>query len=121
MMKGEGTVSIKEYFDNKVVELQKYMDLKFDSIEKSTCLAQENLNLRLDSMNEFRNTMKDQAARFITREELSLMLDTMSKDIRHLLDAQAKQEGMATQKSVTIAYIISSTAIIIGVLQLFIR
>jgi len=114
-------ISLKEYFDTRFLQLREYMDIRFQSIEKSTCLAQDNLNRRIDGMNEFRNAMKDQAAKFITREELALMLDPIGKDIRQLLETQAEAKGMASQKSVLVAYGISLVAILISVAKLFIK
>ena len=50
--------------------LEKIIDIRFSSIEKATDLARAGIEKRLDSMNEFRETLKDQVSRFITRTEL---------------------------------------------------
>jgi len=68
-------VSLREYFDLRINELKNFMITKFESLEKANCLAQENLNTRLESMNEFRNSMKDQAGTYITRTEHNSSLE----------------------------------------------
>ena len=50
--------------------LEKIIDIRFSSIEKAADLARAGIEKRLDSMNEFRETLKDQVSRFITRTEL---------------------------------------------------
>jgi len=46
------------------------MEERFADQERATKLASDTLNARLEGMNEFRSSMKDQAARFVTRREL---------------------------------------------------
>ena len=58
-----GYIDLKTHFDTVI-------DLRFNGIEKATDLARVNMEKRLDGMNEFRETLKDQASRFVTRTEL---------------------------------------------------
>lgn len=62
-------------------EIYKYIDGQFElcreirrernlSIDRSIDLAREGMEKRLDSMNEFRETLRDQAGKFVTRNEL---------------------------------------------------
>lgn len=86
------------------------MDIKFEGIEKSTSLAQDNLNARLESMNEFRSSMKDQAANYVTRVEMS----KYESDIRMLREALAESRGKASQWSVIIAYLFVAISLILS-------
>jgi len=52
----------------ETVSLKDYMDTKFDSIEKATDLAGENLKTRLDSLNEWRLQNKDERNLYVTKE-----------------------------------------------------
>lgn len=118
MVKKEDSISIREYFDSKITELKNYMDLKFNSIEKSTCLAQDNLNTKLESMNEFRASLKDQTAHYITRIEHEALITKYDSDIRVLRETNAEAKGKASQNSVLIAYIIAIIGIIIGIVSI---
>jgi hypothetical protein len=123
-MEGENnknSISLRDYFDNRFTELKNYMDIKFNSIEKSTCLAQENLNARLENMNEFRNSLKDQTANFITRTEHESLIQKYDSDIRVLRETQAEARGKASIQSVYVGYAIAFIGIIMGILGLLFR
>jgi len=105
-------ISLKEYFDNRFLDLKEYMDLKFNNIEKSTCLAQDNLNARLESMNEFRNSMKDQASNFITRNEHELLITKIDTDVKYAV-AQIKSDMLIEQSRTR--WIVAEIVIIFGV------
>jgi hypothetical protein len=55
-MKNE--VSLKEYFSAQITDIKDNIRTAYISMEK-----------RLDTMNEFRDTLKDQSSKFITRDE----------------------------------------------------
>lgn len=111
-------VSLKDYFDIRFSELIKYIDTKFLGIEKSTLLAQENLNTRLEAMNEFRNSMKDQAQQYITRADHETLIAKTDADVRYLREATAESKGKASQQSVNIAYLFAFIGIIIAIVGL---
>ena len=58
-----GYIDLRSHFDTVI-------NLRFEGIEKATDLARASMEKRLDSMNEFRDTLKDQASKFVTRTEL---------------------------------------------------
>ena len=51
------------------VTLRDYFDARLKDNEKALDIASKELQIRLEGMNEFRSSMKDQAAHFLTREE----------------------------------------------------
>ena len=118
MKKEEENISLREYFDNKFVELRTYIDLKFKSMDEANCLARENLNTRLESMNEFRDSLEDQTSHYITRTEHDALISKYDAEVRILRDSDARAEGKASQNSVVIAYLIAISGIIIGVIGL---
>ena len=85
-------------------------DSRINSVEKGIVLAHNAMEKRLDSMNEFREALKDQNSRFITRTEFDLML----KDIQDLKESRAELSGKASQQSVNVAYVISVAGIILS-------
>ena len=62
-------VGLKEYVDMRFSESEKAKDNALHSIEIARREAQTAMEKRLDGMNEFRDQLRDQASRFITREE----------------------------------------------------
>jgi len=73
--KDKEDISLKDYFDLRINDLKNYIDTKFENLEKANNLARENLDTRLESMNEFRNSMKDQASTYITRKEIEAITE----------------------------------------------
>lgn len=70
----------EKYFRHTVVGLKEYVDMRFSESEKAKDNALHNIEIarreaqtamekRLEGMNEFRDQLRDQATRFITREE----------------------------------------------------
>jgi hypothetical protein len=50
--------------------IETVIDIGFRSRDKEVASAYQSMEKRLDGMNEFRDTLKDQAAKFVTRAEL---------------------------------------------------
>ena len=69
------------------------------------------LEKRLESMNEFRTQLKDQAGTFFTRNEHEVYMTSVDKDLRMLRESKATLEGKASQSSVNVALIISFVGI----------
>lgn len=118
---GNKNVPLKEYFDIRFNDLKSYMDTKFENIEKSSSQARETLNARLESMNEFRESLKDQTAQYITRIEHEALITKYDSDIRYLRECTAKADGKASQQSVNIAYILAGFGLIIGIIGIVVK
>lgn len=52
---------------------QNQVDRRFSDLKEQIALAREAMEKRLDGMNEFRDQLRDQAARFISRDELNVI------------------------------------------------
>jgi chromosome segregation ATPase len=109
-----------ELLENDIEKLEE-MKADISSIRESTLLAKENIDFRLNSMNEFRGQLKDQATNFITRSELQPRFDRTDEDIRLLRESRAELIGKASQNSVNIAYIIAIIGIALSVLGLLLN
>ena len=77
------------------------------------------LEKRLESMNEFRAQLKDQAGTFFTRNEHSTYMTSVEKDLRILRESKANLEGKATSLSVNISTTIAIIGVILAVLSFF--
>lgn len=64
------------------ISLREYIEARLDAIEKATNLAKEQMNYRLEGMNEFREQLNRQAATFVTNKELNAKLDGLEKSRR---------------------------------------
>lgn len=95
----QDSVSLKEYFDSR-----------FDAMDKALRLATDALNARLESMNEFREALRDQASRMVTRAECSVLHNRSTDDIRGLQKFQSTLEGKASQNAVILAILISTVS-----------
>jgi|GEM_PF-5519657 hypothetical protein len=66
----EQGITLEHYFDRVMGDCKDGCNGRFISMEKAVDTAKESMEKRLDSMNEFRDALKDQASRFVTRTEL---------------------------------------------------
>ncbi len=78
---GDG-VSLKDYFDARFDAVEE----KFKASEAAITKAEFNLSKRLDGMNEFREALKDAAARMATRNELELVRITAHSETASLME-----------------------------------
>ena len=116
--------SLKEYFEMRFDNMENALDARFMSQEKAISVATQASDRRLEGMNEFRDSLKDQATTFATKSELcklediiTIKLDNINKSIQKIEISDATLAGKASQAQVNIAYLISAVGIIIGILN----
>jgi hypothetical protein len=95
-------------------------DIKLTNIDKESTATANNIEKRLESMNEFRSQLKDQASTFITRTEHEALIGKYDGEIRDLRDFQKGLEGKASQSSLNITMAISILGFFIGVIGIII-
>jgi hypothetical protein len=107
------------------------VDARFEAIERTTALEREsaklasrlaydNMDRRLDSMNEFRGQMDDQAKRFMPRTECTAALDRLEEDVRSLRESRAELQGKASQSSVMVSWLIAGVGLLLSIVSLFV-
>jgi hypothetical protein len=82
------------------------------------------LEKRLESMNEFRLQLKDQAGTFFTKSEHAVFMTSVEKDLRVLRESKANLEGKASQSAVNVALIVSLLGLalsLIGLVKGFVK
>src|ERR1019366_7802014 len=79
------------------------------------------LEKRLDSMNEFRESLKDQANLMLTRNEHEIYIQKVDSDIRILRESRAELAGKASQASVNITFLVALIGSLSGLVTLFLR
>lgn len=82
-------VALKEYFETRLHDLDRRMEARFTATELALDKAETSMGVRLDSMNEFRDALRDQASRMATRMEL----DKVDEAVRELQRAKAYLDG----------------------------
>jgi len=115
------TVSLEKYFDSKFAYLEKWIAEKFTAVEKSTESSRVSMEKRLEGMNEFRDTLRDQASQFVTRNTLDAQLTNISKDLQLLKENKANIEGKASMTSFYISIGIAVLSFILAGIKLFIK
>ena len=113
-----GRIALREYLEVRIKELREYVDVRLASIEQATMLARNSMNLRLDSMNEFRAALKDTIARQVSREELAVIVERFRMDIDDLKQYRATMDGKASQSSVNVTLVIAVLSLVLGAVKL---
>ena len=70
----KNTVSLREYIETKFAELEKRLDVTFKLQNEAVSTASSKLELRLESMNNFREQLSDQSKTFVTKTEHDFLL-----------------------------------------------
>ena len=101
----------------KIIRLEE----KLIAAEKALAVADKSMQERLAGMNEFRNTLKDQASRFITRDELNAITVKYDLEIKALNKAKDMMQGKANAAGLYVAWIISGISVGIALLGLVLK
>ncbi len=75
------------------VSMKEYVDERLDAQQKAVDKAEQQLRERLAGMNEFRDTLRDQAGKFVTRDEITLLREASDSRLHGLELWKANMEG----------------------------
>lgn len=106
------TVTLKEFVDAQIQSLKD----QIANIRDDTGTAKADLEKRLEGMNEFRDTLRDQAGKFITRSEVDVMMDATNKGLQELKLEKARIEGIAAGKASQGAFLLAVSLGVLGLL-----
>ena len=106
---------------NGSVSIKDYIDARLEAVARGVDKAEATLAVRLTHMNEFREQLKDQSNRFITREEVCVILRPITEDIRELRDFVATHRGRASQSSVIYLGALSLCGFLLALLGIYLR
>lgn len=82
-------VALKEYLDRRIDDLRTAINERFQLSDSAVSKAERTMNERLNSMNEFRDALRDQSNRMATRVEMEKIDET----VRELQRAKANLDG----------------------------
>jgi hypothetical protein len=111
----------KEYFDVQLQAQKEYFDVRINLMQAAIDVAYRDMEKRLDGMNEFRNTLKDQGATFFPRQEHEVFKVGIDNNFRELFKAKDTAEGKASQSTVNIALVISVFGVLFGIIGIILR
>ena len=115
---GEGNTMARRHdyrgANGQYVSLKDYFDARLTAMDEAVSLARESMETRLEGMNEFRTSLKEQADKFITRLEHFQVEEAhgqihkgIAEDIRMLRESKAELQGKASQTAVMLTMIIA--------------
>jgi hypothetical protein len=110
---------LQKHLEDKVQTSERLLNEKIININKSIDLASVQLNERLNGMNEFREALKDQSQKYLTKDEFNIQHLRVQDDIRILRESKAQLEGKASQTSVLISYAIALISLIIAIISYY--
>lgn len=85
----DGNVELKYYLERLIAEHDRRYEQRFTLLDEATSKSDRELKSRLDSMNEFREALKDQSGRMATRDELA----RLDQVVQELQRARANFDG----------------------------
>lgn len=116
-----GKVSLKEYLSRRMDDLEKRIQTIFDMNAVAIDKAEKRMDTRLEGMNEFRDQLRDQASRFITRVEFDALMEKLNASVKSLELTRATLEGKASQQGLIITAIISTISLLVSITGLILR
>jgi hypothetical protein len=107
---GTGTVALRDYFTLWLERLELFYNRRFEDLDTKTTLAltaadkavnkaETATEKRFEGVNEFRQTLADQASRLMPREEALSKFENMLKDIAALSKDIQDRRDMQYDKS----------------------
>ena len=107
-------VTLREHIEGQIKWLDRYFDLKIMSINDAVAKAEQALSRRLEGMNEFRDSLKDQAAPLATKSEVDMQINSIDERLKALEFNRAKGEGKMAVISAGVAVVISLVVAVIA-------
>lgn len=108
-------VSLREYLESQIKWVDRHFASQITTINEKTAAAKEQIDKRLEGMNEFRDALKDQASRLATKDEVAALKDSTNERLQVLELGKANFEGKVAVLSVLVASVVS--ILIVGISQ----
>lgn len=102
-------VSLREYLESQIKWVDRHFASQVLTIQEKTSQAREQIDKRLEGMNEFRDTLRDQAGRLATKDEIDVRSKEFDRRLKELELTKARTEG----KAAIIAAIVSVAASVV--------
>lgn len=103
-------VPLREYLETRFSDRALFFQAEVRSIREAIEKAEHQLNIRLDSMNAFRDALREQASRLASREEVAIRFDLFDTRLKALELHGAETRGRAAITSAMVATAVSFAA-----------
>ena len=107
--------------DRDRISIRDYFDSKLEALDRATATTAAQMERRLEGMNEFRDTLRDQASRLVTREEFALVQRSIEAEIRQLREFKVAVESKASQASVMVVAVFVVINLVLAIVGIFWR
>ena len=114
----QSVVETRKYFERRNDELGRFFESRIESLERATRTASDQMDKRLEGMNEFRETLREQAATFVTRTELEARKEMVDRELKALEKYKNQMEGKASQLQANISLAFSLVALVLAIVKL---
>jgi len=121
----EQDVTLREYLEALIRNLEKSFLAHYEAQEKALITALAANEKRLDSMNEFRETLRDQNKTFATFSEqksfeksVNEKFETMNESIKAIQISDAVLVGKASQLQFYIVMVVSVIGLIVSIVRM---
>lgn len=104
-----------------ITSLKEYFEEKFRASEKAILTALSASDKRLDGMNEFRASLKDQASNFVMKAEYTANINSLNNQIQILNSRMDKRDGEKTGGTELWGYLIGIGGMILAILTFIFR
>ena len=107
-------VTVREYFTLWLTQFENMVDEKFTMTDKALVLSEKALAVRLENMNEWRQTYDDRDNTYFTLAAHVAYQEKTDTAIQALQITGAELRGKADQKSLSIAFALTGFSLLIG-------
>ena len=83
----------------RFTHIEKLLCLKVDAAEKAVLLAREDMNRRLEGMNEFRTQLEKQASTFVDKNYYDVEHRVLREELNRLREWKSVQDGKSSWTS----------------------
>ena len=115
----EPRIHLREFFSALLEQLELRQAQRFDAQQKALDKAEAAAEKRFESVNEFRNQLKDQQALFATRAEMIARFQTLEEKIGAAAAILNKSEGRGSGRDYVAGYFIGLAGLIVAALSIF--
>ena len=105
--------SLKEHYDEKFLDIKEATKMALEAAALATAKAEAAHEKRLDSVNEFRQTLADQQATLVRKSEVDLMMKSIEKRLDNVDRCGAEGSGIRIGWGIAIGFIGLVTALIV--------
>jgi len=96
------------------ISLKEYMEARMEAIGTAVVVAREEMTRRLESMNDLRAQLDNQARQFVTKAEHELVVNQLSE----LREFRASQEGKASVMLVIVTMGLAAAGLFVSIFAL---